>query len=95
MSLVKELPCRPEDSGAARRFDRLVNRLARQLERLKCDECALQLYTKTLTPPSRERQIRLLDKLGEHRLYNLCEAIELEPLNQVRARICSIFRHKA
>ena len=32
MALVKELPCRPQDSGAARRFDRLVNRLARQLK---------------------------------------------------------------
>ena len=92
MALVKELPCRPQDSGAARRFDRLVNRLARQLERLKCDESALQLYTKTLTPPSRERQIRLLDKLGEHRLaLNLCEAVELEPLNQEEQEFARYF----
>ena len=92
MALFKELPSRPEDSGAARRFDRLVNRLARQLERLKCDECALQLYTKTLTPPSRERQIRLLDKLGEHRLaLNLCEAVELEPLNQEEQEFARYF----
>lgn len=53
------------DPVLLRRTGRLRNQLARQLERLTAWQQALTLYRGSPLPPSRERQARILDRLGE------------------------------
>ena len=59
---AESLPERSSDSHLARRRDRILNRLARQYERLGELEDALQLYKESQMPPTRERQVRILQK---------------------------------
>ena len=95
LSLAGSLPARPDDPAAARRFDRLVNQLARQLERLGFERESLTLYESTLAPPSRERRSRLLNKLGQYQeALNLCEAIARQPLNQEELEFARYFAVK-
>ena len=83
MKLVVELPDRPRESDGARRYDKIVNRLARQLERLDCNDKALALYELSVATPSRERRARLLSKLNRYQeSIELCEEIERNPLDQ-------------
>jgi hypothetical protein len=63
-----------------RRWDRLYNRVARQLERLGENQLALALYALSNRHPARERSARLLEKSGEYaKAEALCEAIAAEP----------------
>jgi len=48
------------DAHLVRRVGRFRNQLARQLERLQQYDAALTLYRHSSTPPSRERQVRIL-----------------------------------
>ncbi len=83
LDLATSLPERPSEPLLARRYDRVVNRVARQLERLDRGEEALKLYRKSQSAPSRERQARLLEKLGEVKAsLDLCETIVATPQNE-------------
>ena len=63
-----------------RRWDRLYNRVARQLERLEESPLALALYALSNRHPARERSARLLEKSGAYaQAEALCEAIAAEP----------------
>ena len=82
-ALIEEMPFRPDDAMTARRFDRLLNRVARQLERLDRKEGALYVYKLTSATPSRERQARILEKLGRLMdALDLCEQIYDAPLDE-------------
>jgi len=64
------------------RCDRLALSLGKFMEQNKLDEAALAVYSFTQKPPSRERQVRLLHKLGrETEALYLCEEINLNPQN--------------
>lgn len=83
LELACALPDRPAEPLLARRFDRIVNRVARQLERLDQGEEALKLYRQSQSAPSRERQARLLEKLGDVKAsLDLCETIVDRPQNE-------------
>ena len=83
IKVAAELPTRPREPDIARRYDTVVNRLARQLERLGRSEEALSLYKLSVATPSRERRVRLLNTLRRYKdAIDLCEEIEEQPLNQ-------------
>ena len=64
LELIDALPQRPSGNLAARRFDKIVNRVARQLERFDRLPEALTVYGLSEPAPNRERQARILEKLG-------------------------------
>jgi len=69
------------DPHLVRRIDRLRNTIARQLERLDEPGQALALYQCSTSPPSRERQVRLLMKLSRfNEAERLCKQIKAEPI---------------
>lgn len=71
-------------------FDRLTLKLARLLERLQQHDWALEVYRYSQQPPSRERQVRLLQKKGEvQEALELCHRMQQAPLNAEE----SIFAH--
>lgn len=78
VSLLKRLPLAVDGSLVKRRTFRLVNRLARELERLQAYELAAKWYSRSSRPPARERRIRCLEKLGEYQQA----WIELQQLKQ-------------
>ncbi len=50
----------PHGKHASRSYNKLVNLVARDLERVGAFDDALDLFRQTVTPPSRERQARIL-----------------------------------
>lgn len=59
---------------------RFINRLAYRLEQLNELDIALRLFQSNDRPPSRERQVRILDKQGQYQdAFELLTAIELSP----------------
>ncbi|KLV08882.1 hypothetical protein ABT56_01300 [Photobacterium aquae] len=69
--LLTQLPPPFSWAKLERKRCRLLNHLARELERQAGSDstklkAALALYKQNDLPPSRERQVRILDKLGEH-----------------------------
>ena len=83
VAFLSALPDRPRDPMAGRRHDRIVNRLARQLERFERAEEALRFYRKSVAPPARERQARLLIQTGFcEDAIRLCEEIAQSPLDE-------------
>ena len=70
----------PRYVTSQRRWCRLCNGLARQLERDGHDGTAIKLYAVSQLHPARERRARLLERVGEHReALALCQTIEVEP----------------
>ena len=65
IELAKSLPHPGNHLALKRRYQNLVNNIARQLERLAQLEQALNLYRQTDQHPSRERQARILKQLGQ------------------------------
>ncbi|MDA0977367.1 MAG: VRR-NUC domain-containing protein [Proteobacteria bacterium] len=83
VELLGELTVRPTGHLPARRFDRIVNRLARQLERLGRYDSALQAYRLTRSAPSRERQVRLLATADDvQSALALCREIHADPSDE-------------
>ncbi len=78
---TSQIPVRYDNDRLARRFDRIVNRLARQFERLEDMDQALLLYNLTENSPSRERRARILSK--QNRTQD-CEALCMEILGNPR-----------
>lgn len=77
---LRELP-RPKAALAKGKFDSACLKLAKKLEQRKNLELSLSLYQRVDSPPSRERQVRLLMKLErQDRAYELLEEIAKEPL---------------
>ncbi len=62
------------------RFYKLINRLARQLEREALPELALNLYQMSAQHPARERSVRLLTALDDcSTALDLCKEIAADP----------------
>lgn len=64
--------CEVSEPTLQRRYNKMFNRVARQLEREEELELALNLYRQSSLPPSRERQSRIHVTLG-----NVAEGLEL------------------
>lgn len=70
------------DSSRAR-WDKLCNRLARDLERLGAFDEALALYTRSQSHPARERSARILEKTEQlESAHELCRQILQNPLTE-------------
>lgn len=92
LALAAELPGRPTERLPARRFDRIVNRLARHLERLGRPDQALLLYQQTPAAPSRERQARILHQLAApEKALVLCQQIAAQPQNDEELEFARAF----
>ncbi len=90
--LAAELPERPTEAYLSARYDKFVNGLARQLERLGCHEEALSLYQLSVETPSRERRARLLNHMKRYKeSIELCEEIEAQPLDQAEQDFARFF----
>ena len=63
--LLQSLPCESEHRSIARKRSRLINDIARDLERLNQNEKAVHWFKQSSIPPSRERLARIYDKQGE------------------------------
>ncbi|MCB1690950.1 MAG: VRR-NUC domain-containing protein [Halioglobus sp.] len=59
------LPMNPRFASSEKRWHRLCNNLARDLERLDECEMALQLYSRSQRHPARERRARILESVGD------------------------------
>ena len=80
VALLTLLGERPVERLTGRRYDRVVNRIARQLERLNRQEDALEAYHRTRRAPSRERRARLLATTGQvEAALELCSNILVAP----------------
>lgn len=78
-----------------RKRQKLINLIARDLERLGQVEAALTLFRQSELPPSRERQARLLDKLGEpHNALLLVQQMRQSPHNEEEADVASRLEKK-
>lgn len=65
------------------RWDKLCNRLGRDLERLEEYDLAIALYSRSQSHPARERTARILEKRKEWAATRLlCESILQEPLTE-------------
>ena len=56
----------PKSKAMETRYSRFYNQLAYEFERFGQYDIAYSLYQKSHLPPARERQIRLLEKQGDH-----------------------------
>lgn len=69
-----------KDAQLLRRYSKILNRVARQLERESCETLALKLYQKSHLTPARERTTRLLATIGQPaQALTLCQQITVAP----------------
>ncbi|MEZ5570763.1 MAG: VRR-NUC domain-containing protein [Halioglobus sp.] len=85
--------------SSEKRWHRLCNSVARDLERIDQHRAALQLYEKSLRHPARERRARIQENLGNlNGTVQLCEMILADPWceeeREAAARILSRARRK-
>jgi hypothetical protein len=74
------LAFQPRHAASRRRWHRLCNQLARELERLDEPELAADLYAASDLHPARERRARVLERAGRWvEALALCDAIEADP----------------
>ncbi len=93
--LLEQLPIAVEGSLVKRRTLRLVNRLARELERLQAFELAAKWYARSTRPPARERRIRCLEKLGEYQqAWHELQHMKQESLPQQEQVFVQVFEKK-
>ncbi|GAL33806.1 hypothetical protein restriction endonuclease-like VRR-NUC domain [Vibrio maritimus] len=87
----------PHGKHASRTYNKLVNLVARDLERVGALEDALALFRQTVTPPSRERQARILkvqaklesaQKIVETMLESPFSIDEFEAAERLSAPLC-------
>jgi hypothetical protein len=65
LQLIDKLPARNIEPVLSRRYDRIVNQIGRHLERAGRIEEAIGVYCRAQATPARERQARILDRLGK------------------------------
>ncbi len=86
--IAEQLPPSIEHEKLQRRRAKLCNHIAYELERLGEIEIAFQLYQQSHLPPSRERQIRLLEKQARYsEAWNLLNDLIETPLNEHELQI--------
>ena len=83
LQLIDKLPARNIEPVLSRRYDRLVNQIGRYLERAGREEEAVVVYCRAQATPARERQARILDRLGKpQRAMALCSSIIEAPQSE-------------
>jgi len=84
MTFASDLPAADlHDIHLLRRVDRLRNQIARQLERLSCSDLAIELYQQSISPPARERTVRIyLQQQRWDEAASLAKAMSKKPLNE-------------
>ncbi|MEZ8542858.1 VRR-NUC domain-containing protein [Vibrio splendidus] len=71
--LLQSIPEESEHRSIARKRSRLINDIARDLERLNLNDQAVFWFRQSTLPPSRERLARIYDKQGELNL--MCDIV--------------------
>lgn len=83
LQLVTELPARHVEPVLSRRYDRIVNRIGRHLERAGRMEEASEVYSRAHATPARERRARILDRLDQPQAaIRLCSSILETPQSE-------------
>ena len=96
VALYNQLPVTDStDVTLNRRVERFSNKIARQLERHDCLNEAANIYSTIVRPPARERLARIRARLGnEHEAFELCQQIELAPLDAEESEFARQFAAK-
>ncbi|MEZ8056573.1 VRR-NUC domain-containing protein [Vibrio splendidus] len=71
--LLQSIPAESEQRSIARKRSRLINDIARDLERLNLNDQAVFWFKQSILPPSRERLARIYDKQSE--LDLMCDIV--------------------
>jgi hypothetical protein len=83
LQLLNKLPARNIEPVLSRRYDRIVNRIGRHLERAGRIEQAAGVYCRAQATPARERQARILDRLNKPQAaMKLCASIIEAPQSE-------------
>lgn len=86
--LATQIPITVPSEILLHRKSRLCNKIADTLAKRKNYSLALDLYSKSHLAPSRERQIRLLEKQGMHNeAWEILQAIAQDPVNEQELHI--------
>jgi hypothetical protein len=98
LSLIEYLPepgTAEQDPGLRRMRDNVVNGIARHLERIGKDRQALHLYRLAALPPSRERQVRILERQGGvEEAIELCRKIVSDPWEETELEFAERYIRK-
>lgn len=83
LEMIDKLPSRSIEPVLSRRYDRIINQVGRHLERAGRIEEAVGVYCRAQAAPARERQARILDRLGKPKAaMTLCSSIIQTPQNE-------------
>ena len=92
LKLIEKLPARNIEPVLSRRYDRMVNQIGRHLERAGRIEEAVGVYCRAQATPARERQARILDRLGKPQAaMKLCSSIIEAPQNEEELEFAQTF----
>lgn len=92
LKLIEKLPPRNIEPVLSRRYDRMVNQIGRHLERAGRIEEAVGVYCRAQATPARERQARILDRLGKPQAaMKLCSSIIEAPQNEEELEFAQTF----
>lgn len=99
-SLLGEIPETYANPSIERRFARLLNQIAYELERQGDTELALEIYQRHSHTPARERQVRILERRGEYQiawqlLQDILDSPHGEDEQQVARRMAARLAKKA
>lgn len=84
-----------QEPGLRRMRDNLLNSAARQLERAGDDEAALTLYRQAVLPPSRERQVRILERRREtEEAHRLCRGMLEDPWDEAESEFAERYSRR-
>lgn len=102
-TLLSDMPTNSDHTALVRRRSKLINLIARDLERLEEYQLALHYFAQSHLPPSRERQARIHDKLNQVEMMSdvVTEVIqhpidiaELEVAHKLEQRVQRLQGHK-
>lgn len=102
-ALLDSIPTNSDHTALIRRRSKLINLIARDLERLEEYQLALDYFAQSHLPPSRERQARIHDKLNQTQamsdvvtdiLQYPIDVAELEVAHKLEQRVQRLQGHK-
>jgi hypothetical protein len=89
------LSVQTSEHALQRRYSKVFNRVARQLERESEPDLALEIYDKSSLAPARERQVRLYAEQGQvNAALALCENMLREPSVEAEHEFATMFTHR-
>ncbi|UXI00186.1 VRR-NUC domain-containing protein [Photobacterium sp. TY1-4] len=94
-ALAQQIPATYDWPPLERRRQKLINLIARDLERAEHFDVALALFRQSELPPSRERQARILNKLGDpDSALTLARQMRQAPHNEEEADVAARLEKK-